>query len=169
MVGAVGAALLLAGCGLGSVDGEADAAGVSAGEPTFSPCDDIPDEALRATGVDPATESRDIVGVKQPGWNICRWDGTGYTMEVFATVHTFEEVRSNPRNTNFQPQQVGNRDAVSYQEVSDHRRESCDVAVRSGGGAVLVRANLHTADPSPEDRCAIALRTARQLESYVPR
>ncbi|TQF65772.1 DUF3558 domain-containing protein [Rhodococcus spelaei] len=169
MVGVVGAALLLAGCGSGAVDGKADAVGAAAGEPVFSPCDDIPDDALQAVGVDPATASRDIQGVKQPGWNICGWRGQGYTLSVFATTRTFEEVRLNPRNTNFEAVQVGSREAVSYQEVGDHRAELCDIALRTETGAVLVRAILNTADSTSEDRCAIALRSARGLEPYVPR
>src|SRR6476619_4623520 len=71
-VGLVCGALVLAGCGSETVAGEAEAVGTAAGEPVFSPCDDIPDDALRAFGVDPTTESRDILGVKQPGWNVCR-------------------------------------------------------------------------------------------------
>ncbi|MBM4607287.1 hypothetical protein GS575_33155 [Rhodococcus hoagii] len=38
VIGLIGAGLLLAGCGSGTVSGDADAEGTAAGEPVFSPC-----------------------------------------------------------------------------------------------------------------------------------
>ncbi len=48
VIGLIGAGLLLAGCGSGTVSGDADAEGTAAGEPVFSPCDDIPGEVVGA-------------------------------------------------------------------------------------------------------------------------
>ncbi|NKV80807.1 DUF3558 domain-containing protein [Rhodococcus hoagii] len=103
VIGLIGAGLLLAGCGSGTVSGDADAEGTAAGEPVFSPCDDIPGEVVGALGVDPATEERDILGVKQPGWNVCGWRGSEYSVSIFATTRTLDEVRTNDRNEDVLP------------------------------------------------------------------
>jgi hypothetical protein len=166
-VGLVCGALVLAGCGSESVAGEA--VGTPAGEPAFSPCDDIPDDALQAVGLDPATESKDILGVKQPGWNLCRWNGSEHIMTVFATTHTLDDVRSNERNTEFVPEVIGGREAFTYREVSDRDRESCDVAIGSESGAVLIRVSYNFGDRPAEDPCQVALKSAQQLEPSVPR
>ncbi|MET4613321.1 hypothetical protein ABIC28_004322 [Rhodococcus sp. PvR044] len=168
-VGLVCGAVVLAGCGSETVAGEAEAVGTGVGQPVFSPCDDIPDEALRTVGVDPATESKDILGAKQPGWEICRWNGPEHILRVFSTVRTMDEVRSNEQNTDFAPLELGGRDAVSYREVADTARETCDIAFASGGGTVLVRINTSLGDSRAEEPCAIALQTATELEPIVPR
>ncbi|MFC7449667.1 DUF3558 domain-containing protein [Rhodococcus daqingensis] len=167
-VGLACGALMLAGCGSESVAGEAEPVGAGSGEPVFSPCDDIPDEALRAVGMDPATESRDILGVKQPGWNLCRWNGPDHIMTVFATTHGLDDVRSNKRNTEFAPQLIGGREAFTYREVSDEDRESCDVAIGTERGAVLIRVSYNFGDRPAEDPCQVAVRSAQQLEPSIP-
>ncbi|MFC9790193.1 DUF3558 domain-containing protein [Rhodococcus sp. NPDC127528] len=168
MIGVVGAGLLLAGCGSGATDGKADAVGAAAGEPVFSPCDDIPDEALRAVEVDPATESRDIAGVKQPGWNICKWQGEGSALSVFATTHSLDDVRVNPKNTDFVPISIIGRQSFSYHELADQARRNCDVAIASKGGAVLVAVAYLGTDPVAEDPCVVAEHRARVLVTYMP-
>ncbi|MBP1159776.1 DUF3558 domain-containing protein [Rhodococcus sp. PvR099] len=167
--GLVCGALVLVGCGSESVAGEAEAVGAGAGEPVFSPCDDIPDEALTTVGVDPATESRDVLGVKQPGWNVCSWSGSQHDLTVFATTYTLDDVRSNKNNEEFIPLELGNRTAISYREVSDHDRRNCDVALESAGGAVLVSIAYASGAPVGEDSCAIATMTTRELLGQIPK
>ncbi|MFI6433201.1 DUF3558 domain-containing protein [Rhodococcus oryzae] len=167
-LGAACGALVLAGCGSETVAGEAEAVGTGAGEPVFSPCDDIPDDALRAAGVDPSTESRDIIGVKQPGWNVCGWHGDGPSLSVFATTHTLDEVRANKQNTEFAPVELRDRAAFSYREQSDRERRSCDVAVESHEGAILVSVVYLGVDPVVEEPCSVAVRTTHQLVENFP-
>lgn len=168
VVGLVGAGLLLAGCGSGDVEGNATPTGVAVGEPVFSPCDDIPDEAVRSLGMDPATESRDIYEVQQPGWKICEWHGPGPYLTVFSTTYTLDDVRANSRYTDFKDIEVGGRDGLSYRIASDTDGRSCDVAVPSGGGAVLVSVAYLGVDPVVEDPCAIAHRAIQNLIQYIP-
>ncbi|WP_064058188.1 DUF3558 domain-containing protein [Prescottella equi] len=168
VIGLIGAGLLLAGCGSGSVSGDAEPAGVAGGEPVFSPCDDIPDDAIRALGFDPATEDRDIMGVKQPGWNICGWMGPGPGLSVFATTYTLDDVRGNEKNTDFQPVELSGRSAFSYRETSDVNRRSCDVAIGSSDGAALISVSYLGIDPVTEDPCLIAVRATRSLVDYLP-
>lgn len=169
-IGLIGAGLLLAGCGSGTVSGDADAEGVAAGEPIFSPCDDIPDSALAEVGVDLGTESRDIMGVKQPGWKICMWQGESPApaLSVFATNHTLDDVRANPRNVEFAEIQVGDRQAISYRETTDKDRRNCDVALSSGGGAVLISVAYLGLDAVLEEPCAVAEHRAQRLAEYIP-
>ncbi|MFD4181400.1 DUF3558 domain-containing protein [Rhodococcus sp. NPDC058514] len=169
-VGAVCGALILAGCGSETVEGTAGAEGSSSGsgEPVFSPCDDIPDDALRGVGVDVVTESRDILGVKQPGWNVCMWQGPAYSLSVFATVYTLDDVRSNKNNHEFTAVNLNGREATSYRGVADTGRRNCDVAVGSNEGAVLISISYLGNDPIVEEPCAVAIRSAVQLESYIP-
>ncbi|WP_137725569.1 DUF3558 domain-containing protein [Prescottella subtropica] len=164
----IGAGLLLAGCGTGSITGKADAEGAAAGEPAFSPCDDIPDSALIELGLDPATERRDIMGVKQPGWKICKWRGDGPFVSVLATTHTLDEVRANQKNIEFQDVSIDGRDAFQYRETTDVDRTSCDVAVGSDGGAVLVSiSDLGGAAPI-EDPCGLAVQATTTLAPFIP-
>lgn len=168
VIGLIGAGLVLAGCGSGTVSGDADAEGTAAGEPVFSPCDDIPEEVLLKLQLDPSTESRDILGVEQPGWKLCRWDGNGYILTVFSTTSSMEDVRANDRNTDFRDQSVGGREAFIYHETSDTRQESCDVALKSRDGAAIVRITLSAVDPASIERCQLALDSALALQPAIP-
>ncbi|WP_223263393.1 DUF3558 domain-containing protein [Rhodococcus sp. MTM3W5.2] len=167
-VGLVCGALALAGCGSETVAGEAEAVATGAGEPVFSPCDDISDDALRAVEMDPATESRDIIGVKQPGWNVCSWAGPAYDLTLFATTRTIDEVRSNKKNTKFENVDIGGRPGVSYREVSDTEGRRCDVALESRGGTALIRISYLGVDPVVEEPCAVAMRVANDLAPQIP-
>ncbi|WP_231569511.1 DUF3558 domain-containing protein [Prescottella defluvii] len=152
------------------MSGEADPDGVAAGEPVFSPCDDIPDQVLVELGLDPATESPDIVGVKQPGWKICKWQGAGEVpaLSVFATKFTLDDVRQNQRNTEFMPVEVGGRQGFTYRESADRDRRNCDVAMASGGGVVLISiANLGV-DPVLDNPCVVAVERAGRLAQFIP-
>ncbi|GAB2661027.1 hypothetical protein GCM10027068_46360 [Prescottella soli] len=170
VIGLVGAGLLLAGCGSGGVEGTA-APSEGSKEPVFSPCDDIPDEVVHALGVDLATEERDIVGVKQPGWKVCGWRGSEYSLSVFATTRTLDEVRANDRNEDFAPLELDGRSAFTYREVTNVARDSCDVAMGSADGAVLVSIGFHVLTPpsGPNEPCELAVDAARAVSQYAPR
>jgi len=168
VVGLVGAGLLLAGCGSGDVAGNAAPVDGTAPEPVFSPCDDIPDDAIRSLAMDPATESRDIYGVQQPGWKICEWHGAGPYLSVFSTTYTMEDVRANDRYTDFREIEVGGRAGLSYRKAADSDGRSCEVAVPSGGGAVLLSVAYLGVDPVVEEPCAIADRAIQSLIRYIP-
>nr|WP_072751865.1 DUF3558 domain-containing protein [Rhodococcus maanshanensis] len=159
---------MLVGCGSESVAGEAEAVGAGSGEPVFSPCDDIPDEALRAVGMDPATESQDILDVKQPGWNICKWIGPDHALSLFATTYTMDDVRSNKNFEEFHPIDLGDRSGITFREVADKDRRRCDVAFASNGGAMLVAISYLGGMPVVEEPCAVAVRTTQQLLPRLP-
>ncbi|MBM4597441.1 DUF3558 domain-containing protein [Rhodococcus hoagii] len=168
VIGLIGAGLLLAGCGPGTVSGEADAEGTAAGEPVFSPCDDIPDDAVRSLGMDPATESRDIFGVEQPGWKICEWHGSGPYLTVFSTTYTLDDVRANDSYTQFSDVQVGGRVGLTYRKASENDGRTCEVALPSGQGAVLLSVAYLGVDAVTEDPCSVVERAARKFVEVIP-
>ncbi|ORL74646.1 DUF3558 domain-containing protein [Prescottella equi] len=170
LIGLIGAGLLLAGCGSGSVSGEAEPAGAAGGEPVFSPCDDIPDDVIQGLGVDPASEEREIMDVKQPGWNICGWRGQDFHLSVFATTHTLDQARANDQYEEFSQIQLNDRRGMTYREKADVDRERCDVAVESGGGVVLVSAGFFgsTKPMNSYEACDVAVQAARALTPYIP-
>ncbi|MFD4180353.1 DUF3558 domain-containing protein [Rhodococcus sp. NPDC058514] len=161
-------AVVLAGCGSESVSGQAAPEGSAAGEPVFSPCDDLPDDAIRAVGMDPATESRDILGVHQPGWNLCRWNNSTHFLRVYSSTFTLDDVRRNDDFEEFAPVDLGGREAVTFRDVADRERLWCDVATTSAGGAVMVSISESGPDPAVEEPCAVALQTARTLLPHIP-
>lgn len=168
VLGVMCGVLALAGCGSASVTGNAAPEGAAAGEPMFSPCDDIPDEAVRAVGMDPATESRDILGVHQPGWNLCGWNNTTHFLTVYSSKYTLDDVRRNDDFEEFAPVDLEGREAVSFRDVADRERLRCDIATTSAGGAVMVSISESGPDPAVEEPCAVALRTARALMPHIP-
>lgn len=170
VIGLIGAGLLVAGCGSGTVSGNADAEGTAAGEPVFSPCDDIPDQVLIELGLDPATEAPEIMGVKQPGWKICKWQGEGEApaLSVFATTYTLDDVRQNKRNTEFTPVEIAGRQGFTYRETTDTDRRNCDVVVASGEGVVLISVANLGVDPLLTEPCAIAVERAGRLAQFIP-
>ncbi|MBH0118368.1 DUF3558 family protein [Rhodococcus sp. CX] len=140
--------------------------------PLFDPCT-LPDEALHAIGVDPATESPDFMGVQSEGWEVCGWEADWFYVTVFTSDVTVEEFRTRPRTTDFRPVEVGNREAWTFRSTADSQRGLCDLVYPSSQGTVLIRAGaqgteLMSKDGMREDPCVIAVRAATTLDPYVP-
>ncbi|CRK50451.1 conserved exported hypothetical protein [Rhodococcus sp. RD6.2] len=158
------AAALASGCG--TVAGEAKPQDPTASQPEFNPCDDLSDDAVRAAGMDPATEAREILGVQQPGWSICEWDGPSYALGVAATNYSLGDVRRNPEFKGFEPVEVPGRSAIRFGSASGGSDDRCYVATPSGSGTVLISATLPVGRPG--DPCALALDGTRVLLPYLP-
>ncbi|PTR25588.1 uncharacterized protein DUF3558 [Rhodococcus sp. OK519] len=157
----------LAGCGSTSVEGQAETTRSEAGEPIFDPCS-IPDEVLRAAGADPATESRDILGVKQPGWKLCDWGGDGTAITVFATAQALSEIQANDRFTSFMSIDLDDREAFTFREVTDKRNEYCDVVFAAGTDTVMIKSGYFAGRTPAEGPCPLAIRNARILAPSIP-
>ncbi|HEY5857017.1 MAG TPA: DUF3558 domain-containing protein [Aldersonia sp.] len=168
--GIAGAACMLVfavvGCGSETVQGSPTPA-TQAGQPAFDPCL-LPDAALVAAGVDPATKDPDFFGVRLQGWNLCAWDADWYFLGVAAMTHSVDDVRANPKNTEIAPAVVGNRDAFTYREVSDTDRKYCDVAFGSSDGTILIMVDTKGSRHAVEDPCVVATRSANALDPYLP-
>lgn len=157
----------MVGCGSTSIEGQAETPAPQAGEPTFDPCS-IPDEVLRAVGVDPASETRDILGIKQPGWNLCDWGGDGVAITVFVTANSPSEVRANERFIDFTPIELDGREAFTFRETTDTRNEYCDVMVAAGTDTVMIKSGYFVGRTPPEGPCPLAIQNARALAPFIP-
>ncbi len=167
VIGLIGAGLLLAGCGSGTVSGDADAEGTAAGEPVFSPCDDIPADLLRQVGVDPSAPDREFGGVEYPGWNRCRWPGNDFSISVLATNLSLDEVRAGSNTVDPADQTIEGRAALIYRDSTDLRGERCNVGLATGTGSSIVPVSVNHPGEGPEP-CALATDTATALSPAIP-
>ncbi|WP_137722791.1 DUF3558 domain-containing protein [Prescottella subtropica] len=167
-IGLAAGLLALTGCSGTTVAGQAGTPTPADGEPALDPCT-VPDDALRAAGVDPATESRDIMGVKQPGWSLCRWRGPDYFVTIFATGRPLDDILANDRFTDVTPVAVDGRDAVTVRESNDTRNEYCDVVFTTGTDTVMVKTTLLEGLPPAGSPCPRAVRTAEVLTPHLSR
>lgn len=171
LVGGCCVALSLAGCTNGTVDGRSEPAGVASGEPAFSPCDDIPDDTLRGLGLDPETEERDILGVRQPGWKVCSWQADRYSVSVLATTHTIDDLRAFGENRDFVDVEIGGRTGTLYRKVADREGKRCDVAIPTPGGVVLLFVGFHTLVTPRNERepCEVVLAASASISPVLPK
>ncbi|MDH6680287.1 hypothetical protein M2284_004513 [Rhodococcus sp. LBL1] len=165
-VGVLGAA----GCGSTSVEGQATTPTPEQGEPVFDPCT-VPHDVLRAIGVDPASEERDIMDVKQPGWRLCSWNETdrAFYFTIFATGMSIDTILANERTVDPTPIDLAGRNAFTIREKSDTRNEHCDVLVAAGPDTLMVRTDLGKGLPPSESPCPQAIKNAQLLEPSLPR
>ncbi|HEY5857075.1 MAG TPA: DUF3558 domain-containing protein [Aldersonia sp.] len=157
----------MGGCGSEVVQGSPTPA-TQAGQPAFDPCL-LPEEAVVAAEVDPATKDHDFFGVRMQGWNLCSWVADWYSVGVAAMTHSIDAVRANPKNTEFAPAVVGSRDAFTYREVTDTDRKACHVAFASTDGAILIMVLVKWSRDAVEDPCVVATRSANVLDRYLPK
>ncbi|WP_327114823.1 DUF3558 domain-containing protein [Nocardia sp. NBC_01730] len=114
----------------------------------FDPCTGIPDDALTAAGLDPATKQVGVGGVRQPGWEICGWKGADYTLGVFSTGGTLAEFERRPGNVDFQDVTIAGRTGRQFRVDGAVRDQMCDVLFPAGQGLLqLTLVNKTTADP----------------------
>lgn len=163
---AAGLVLLIAGCD-SSTGGEA----TPSKEPVelFVPCEGISDDLVRQAGGDPATEESGIAGVHQTGMEICMWTAPWYFIGVFSWDLSFDKLRSDSRYAEFTDATVGDRNGLQFREVSDSRRERCDVAVSAAQGSISVNIDKMESVPNPEDPCVTATRVASLFAPQLPR
>lgn len=160
------AAALVSGCG--TVSGQAEPENPTASDPAFDPCEDIPDEAIRGIGMDPATEARDILGVHQPGAHICQWSNATNSIAVLSTNYTLDDVRRNPDNEAMTEIEVGGRRALVYRVSWDSPERTCDIAFPSGAGTVSITASEAGSGPVRQDPCLAVRQSTEALLAFIP-
>jgi hypothetical protein len=166
VAGLICGGLLVAGCG--TVSGEAVPESPTASGSAFDPCEDIPDDAIRGIGLDPATEERGIVGVEQPGWRICVWDNMNEIVSVYASGFQLESIRQNPDFTEFVDIDLGDLSALMFRDVADEGRERCLVATATEGSTVMVSATSKALVPGPvREPCMLVRESAGVFLPYV--
>lgn len=168
-VAAAIAAIALTGCGSRIVEGEATTLTPEEGEPLFDPCS-IPDDILHHIGVDPATERRDILDVKQPEWSICGWNDADVTffVTIFATGKPLETILTHDKFYDVTPIDFAGRRAFTLREKSDTRNEHCDIVLASGPDTLMLQTSNAKGLPPGESPCPRAIHNALMLEPVLP-
>ncbi|WP_084531736.1 DUF3558 domain-containing protein [Nocardia miyunensis] len=165
VVAGVCAVLAVAGCKSESGSATTSAAKLTEAQ-LWDPCT-LSDSALQATGVDPSTKDTNPFGGHQTGWKGCDWRNDTYYLNVFTTVHTMDEVRTNNLLKNVHDVDVAGRNAVS--ETQGSSNDNCGVDFPTSKGVVQVVIRQQYGSPSAGDLCAIALRSANSLNSSIPK
>ncbi len=170
--------VLVGGCG-GDEPGETAQPGTTAvTAPTSSadpdaglwdPCT-LPDSALSAAGINPATKKQDVAGVDFEGWKVCGWKDAAntYNFSAASTTHSLSEARSRSDYTDFVDTTVGGRKALQSRPAGSAHDLTCYISIEVGGGVVEFdvanRASVKTAG----DPCAEVRRLAEAFVPFVP-
>ncbi|MBJ8341057.1 DUF3558 domain-containing protein [Antrihabitans sp. YC3-6] len=162
-----GAALLVAGCST-TTQGAAVMATSTAPAALFNPCD-IPDDALRAAGVDPGTEESGIAGATFDGWEVCAWEAPAewYYLRIFATTHTLAEMRENSALTQFEDTTIGSRRGVLAVDKGSET-ETCNFAFETSEGLLMVNIDTKYLLPRPEEPCVTTRAKTLVLDANFP-
>ncbi|MGQ4614811.1 DUF3558 family protein [Nocardia sp. R7R-8] len=83
----------------------------------FDPCTGVPDDVLRAAGVDPATAETGIGGVHQSGWAICAWKGSRYSISIYSTSGPPAEIADKPGNTGQRGPTIAGRTGTEFRSA----------------------------------------------------
>ncbi|MEU7764235.1 DUF3558 domain-containing protein [Nocardia sp. NPDC049190] len=135
----------------------------------FNPCVGIPDDAVRAAGVDPETEESGIGGVHQSGWEICSWDGPKYSITVYSTGRTVAEFESKPGNVEFRDVTVADRKGRQFKVEGASKNLDCNMLVPASQGVVQLAVMNLAGQDNLEDPCVILYRVSESIVPALPR
>ncbi|WP_280496116.1 DUF3558 domain-containing protein [Nocardia asiatica] len=166
LVGALATGVV--GCGDTTNGSPTTGSGTAAAQALFNPCTGIPDEALRAAGVDPATEEKGVAGVDQSGWEICRWRGGRYSMTVFSTGRTVAEFERKPGNIDFQDVTVAGRKGRQFRVEGASKNLLCDVLFPAAVGVIQLRVSNLAGLDNLADPCTTLHRVGEPIVPVLP-
>lgn len=129
----------------------------------------IPDDALLAAGLDPATERVGFFGEHFTHAKLCRWDGPWYSIGIFALTDTIEQIVSDPGYTGIRDITVADRDAVLFRDVYDPRDAFCLLGYTTRGGTILFSGIESSTVDDGGDICTATTDVARALDHVIPR
>jgi hypothetical protein len=141
----------------------------TAAQALFNPCTGIPDEALRAAGVDPATEESGIAGVHQSGWEICSWKGSKYSITVYSTGRAVAEFERKPGNVDFKDVTVAGRKGRQFRVEGASKNLDCDVLFTAAQGVVQLATMNRAGQDGLEDPCTVLYRVGESIVPVLPR
>ncbi len=156
------------GCGDTTNGSPTTGSSTTAAQTLFNPCTGIPDDALRAGGVDPATEEVGVAGVPQSGWEICNWEGARYFISVFSTGRTVSEFEKKPGNVEFRDVTVAGRAGRQFKVEGASKNLLCDVLFSTRHGVIQLRVSNKASIGSPEDPCATLYHVGDSLVPVFP-
>ncbi|GGC67479.1 DUF3558 domain-containing protein [Hoyosella rhizosphaerae] len=140
----------------------------------FDPCEDIPDEAVEAVGLDPSTKYMSIFGnesITGVHWNDhreCAWEGPYMWVWIASDDRPIQEVRSRTIAENMREVSINGRAALHYNLLSCGPRVCAEVAFQTGAGSVWVNLNLSSLGDLTLQADDLVLEYAALLEPYLP-
>ncbi|WP_328407033.1 DUF3558 domain-containing protein [Nocardia sp. NBC_00403] len=178
---AIGAALVLAGCNdsTGPVSATTSAAGTTStaaatksADPDaalWNPCD-LPESAISATGLDPASKTKDVAGVDFDGWKVCSWRAGArwYSLGILSGIPTLQDIQKRTDYEAFTLMTVGSRRAVQFLDVGDSKRLKCSIAIEVPHGSVAFRVQTRYEIGKQGDPCIEVRRHVDDLAKYLP-
>ncbi|MBB5912490.1 hypothetical protein BJY24_001357 [Nocardia transvalensis] len=141
----------------------------SAAPALFDPCTALPDDALRAAGVDPATKQIGAAGVHQSGWEICGWDAPQYSITVYSSARTVADYEKRPDYGDFKDVTFAGRAGRQFRSHGGTDDLGCEVVFPTAQGTIQISLlNSAVLDnlPSP---CTLLPETAAALVPYLPK
>ncbi|MBF6085364.1 DUF3558 domain-containing protein [Nocardia cyriacigeorgica] len=134
----------------------------------FDPCTGISDEALKASGVELASEEKGIAGIDQDGWEICKWRSKRYSITVFSTARTVEEFEQKPGNVEFQQVTVAGREGRQFKVEGASKDLLCDVLFPAQQGVIQLRVSSSAIVDEPDDPCQVLYRVGESIVPQLP-
>ncbi|GGC53666.1 DUF3558 domain-containing protein [Hoyosella rhizosphaerae] len=140
----------------------------------FDPCEDIPDEAVEAVGLDPATKYMSIIGgEKHDGQHYdfhreCAWNGLHMRVFIASGDTPIEEVVNYDFVDNARQISINGRAALHYDLVTCGPRVCSEVAFQTGAGSVWVNLNLSSLGDLTLQADDLVLEYTALLEPYLP-
>lgn len=142
----------------------------------WNPCSELPDEALRATGTDPASKE---TNVDAPGdsaaFRICSWaaDDGPYSVSVGSSTYSQDRWYENTAITGISPVDVNGRSGITfYPSAEESPIRLCYVSIPTADGSAFVSVNWRYSKRdllSESPPCKLAVEHATTLEPYLPK
>jgi hypothetical protein len=168
LIGALAAGVV--GCEDTTSDSPTTGSSTTVAQTLFDPCTGIPEGALRAAGLDPATEEPGVAGVRQSGWEICGWDAPNYLVTVFSTGRPVSEFESKPGNVEFKNVVVAGRQGRQFKVDGATKDLGCDILFTASQGVIQLRILNKAAalGNHADDSCTILYRVGESLVPTFP-
>ncbi|MEG8183167.1 DUF3558 domain-containing protein [Nocardia terpenica] len=135
----------------------------------WDPCS-LPESALTATGLDPATKESGVFGNQFPGSKTCGWRSNAkwYDLTVYSIDKTLQDIRNRTDFEGFTTTTVGSHDAVQFFWNDDPNRLNCFIAVGLSQGSVTFEAQTRYSIGKQGDPCVETHRHADDLIKNLP-
>ncbi|WP_227996257.1 DUF3558 domain-containing protein [Nocardia australiensis] len=154
------------GCGT-TTNGSPSASSTTAAPALFDPCTEVPDDALRAAGVDPATKEAGIAGVHQVGLEVCKWRGPAYAISLYSTGKPVSEFETKPGNIGFQDVTIAGRQGREFR--AEGWETQCNAVFPAAQGALQVQILGRMSVDNPEDPCSVLARVGEKIVPILPK
>lgn len=138
----------------------------------WDPCSEIPDATLSDLGLRASSAEPGILGADEPGWKICRWAEdevpANFSMAVYSSVHTVDEIQAKPGNVEFNDVTVAGRSGLQYRDSVRDADEFCLIAFPTTSGFIQVDAINRSAEAKQTPPCDRAHSFAEVLVPMFP-